>query len=117
MAGKREKTLRSILGAQVRRHRDDLGITQAVLAERCGLSLDMIGRIERGTIACSLETVAKLSEVLSVPAAILFGGSPLSESPKSLRERSLQQIFQFLISVDTKDLPWIERVLKAVVRR
>lgn len=117
MASKRQKSLQKILAIHVRRLRSEADLTQEQLADRCELSRDMISRIERGTISCSLDTVAKLADVLSVPAAVLLGGAPISDNPKSSRERSLQQVFRLLSSVDSKDLPWVERVLRAIIER
>lgn len=117
MATRREKSLRSILGSQIRRHREDMNLTQTELAERCELSLDMIGRIERAAIAPSLETIAKLADVLSVPPYVLFGGGYLADGTKMPREKNLQRISQILAKVDTQDLPWVENVLKALVQR
>jgi transcriptional regulator with XRE-family HTH domain len=117
MASKREKSLRTTLGLQVRRLRDDLGINQEELASPCDLSRDMISRIERGAIACSLETIAKLSEVFNISAAMLFGGFPISDNPKSQREKLLSQINRVLATVDTKDLPWLQQALEVILRR
>lgn len=117
MPSKRQKSLQKILAAQVRRYRDDAGLTQEQLADRCDLSRDMISRIERGTISCSLDTVAKLSEVLFISPSVLLGGPTLTEHPKSQREKALQQILRVLDSVETKDLPWIESALRVLLKR
>lgn len=92
-------------------------LTQTELAERCDLSLDMIGRIERATIAPSLETIAKLADVLSVPPYVLFGGEYLADGARTPREKYLQRIRQQLAKVETQDLPWIEGILKALIQR
>lgn len=38
------------------------------------MSVDMIGRLERGTAQPSFETIARLSTALSIHPAFLFGG-------------------------------------------
>ena len=117
MASKRQKSLPKILGIQVRRYRAEAGLTQDQLADRCDLSRDMVSRIERGTISCSLGTIAKLAEVLSVQPAILFGGVSLSESAKSPREKALQQTIGVLTKAETSDLEWITEVVRSLVQR
>jgi len=66
--------LRELLGKNVRRLREERGLTQAQLAEATGRSTDMISRLERGDAAPSMETVGVLADVLNVDAAELFGG-------------------------------------------
>ncbi len=59
----------------VRQYRRVGGLTQAQLAEALGLSVEMVGKIERGTSSPSFETIEKLSDVLKVPTAVLFGAN------------------------------------------
>ncbi len=42
-------TLNDLFGANVRQHRRVKGLTQAQLAEAVDLSVEMVGKIERGT--------------------------------------------------------------------
>ena len=42
------------------------GLSQAALAERSGLSVDTIGRLERGTFSPSLETLFKLADGMQI---------------------------------------------------
>ena len=41
----------SLLGTRIRLKRKEMGITQAEMAERCGVSVPFIGHIERGSRA------------------------------------------------------------------
>jgi len=48
------------------------GLTQELLAEKTGLSVDFIGMIERGERAPSFETLEILAKALKVVVADLF---------------------------------------------
>jgi len=110
-------TLRRIIGSQVRHYRSDHNWTQGDLAEKADLSLDMIGRLERGTASPSLDSLFRLASVLEVPPAVLLGGLPLDDRGDMERERKLQKILAALGGVETRDLNRIERILSEVVRQ
>jgi transcriptional regulator with XRE-family HTH domain len=69
------KTILKVLGAEVRRRREALNLSQAALAHRAEVHMNVVGRMERGTynptvltlgaIAVALET--SLAEILAQP--------------------------------------------------
>jgi DNA-binding XRE family transcriptional regulator len=59
-------------GANLRRMRDDAGISQEVLAQDARLDRAAISIIERGTRAANLRTVLKLAWALEVPPSALL---------------------------------------------
>ncbi len=69
------------LGQRIRRCREDAGLTQAELAERCNLSTSYIGHIERGTRIASVETLYTIATTLCVGTDyLLLDVSPDSDS-------------------------------------
>lgn len=68
--------LRELFGTSLRQCRRARRLTQAQLAEATDLSLEMIGRLERGLAAPSFDTIAALAEALQIAPAALFGGEP-----------------------------------------
>lgn len=60
------------IGSEVRRFRGRLDLTARELAAKAGISLAMLSRIETGTAAPSLPTLAALAAALGVPIARLF---------------------------------------------
>jgi transcriptional regulator with XRE-family HTH domain len=64
--------LEQAIGSQVRRYRNQLGLTVAELAEGASLSSGMLSKIERGNISPSLATLRALSIALNVPVTALF---------------------------------------------
>lgn len=63
-----------VFGRRLRASRKERRLTQDQLAEAISMSVDMIGRLERGTAQPSFETLARLCSALDVDAAYLFGG-------------------------------------------
>jgi transcriptional regulator with XRE-family HTH domain len=59
-------------GANLRRMRDDAGLSQEVLAQDARLDRAAISIIERGTRAANLRTVLKLARALEVPPSALL---------------------------------------------
>ncbi|UCM86498.1 helix-turn-helix domain-containing protein [Streptomyces marincola] len=58
-------------GRRVRRAREDLGLTQERLAERAGLSLGVIKKIERGGV-CRIDTYHAIARALGLRTSQLF---------------------------------------------
>jgi DNA-binding XRE family transcriptional regulator len=63
-------------GRQVRRLRQQAGLTQATLAERAGLARPNLARVEAGRYRPSLETLERIARALGQPVSILV--SPLA---------------------------------------
>ena len=63
---------RAILGKNVRRLRQQRGLTQEKLAFEAEIDLTYIGGIERGRRNPSLLVMARIAEALSVPPAKLL---------------------------------------------
>ncbi|HAM34608.1 MAG TPA: XRE family transcriptional regulator [Elusimicrobia bacterium] len=55
------------LGNSIRPRRLKLGLTQEEMSARVGIHYTFLGHIERGNRLPSLETLARIAEVLKVP--------------------------------------------------
>ncbi|MBI3181298.1 MAG: helix-turn-helix transcriptional regulator [Myxococcales bacterium] len=80
-----DKGLAALLGATAREARRLAGLTQAEVAERIDLSPEVYGRIERGGMLPSVETLRRISRALAVPADRLLG---LGEAPLPMAEEA-----------------------------
>ena len=68
------------IGARIRQVRKAKGLSQDKLAKRCGISLNFMGHIERGTRKMSMDTFASLCRELETAAdALLWGITQSSE--------------------------------------
>ena len=68
----REKVLEIAIGREVRSHRLKQSMTVADLAERTGLSIGMLSKIENGNTSPSLTTIQMLANALSLPITAFF---------------------------------------------
>lgn len=83
-------------------------MTQAQLAEAADLSLEWIGRIERGEGKPSLDVVEALAPALGASVADLF--APMSE-----RQRQEGKIDKMLAHCTDAELAWIEGVVRSIL--
>lgn len=67
-----EKNLEMAIGREVRNCRRQQNMTVAELAEKTGLSIGMLSKIENGNTSPSLTTLQILSDALSVPITCFF---------------------------------------------
>ena len=56
--------VRQQIGQRIQELRKDAGLTQAQLAEKCGMAQPNIARIEAGTYATSLDVLSRIAEAL-----------------------------------------------------
>ena len=68
----REKVLEVAIGREVRAFRKQKGLTVAELADRTGVSVGMLSKIENGNTSPSLTTMQALAHALSVPLTSFF---------------------------------------------
>lgn len=69
------------IGLAIRKQRDKIGMTQATLAELCGLSRTSVTNIERGGQALLVHQLLELAKALGVsPTSLLTGESKAKES-------------------------------------
>lgn len=58
----------SAIGAQIRRQRKKMGLTQAIVAHIAGISIAYYGHIERGSRIASLDAFVRIMDVLGLSA-------------------------------------------------
>ena len=102
-------------GVHLYQLRNKAGLTQAKLAEKTNLSVDLISRIERGDRAPSLETIEKISDAMKVRLTELFNFdeeeiAALSESPFESME-----LWKFLQNKRPKQVKKITAIAKIVL--
>lgn len=66
-------SLKSIFATNLKQARRMRGLTHEKLSELVGLSIETVGRVERGQTAPSFETAELLAKALDLPAQRLFG--------------------------------------------
>lgn len=103
--------LSRVLGTRLRDRRKAAGLTQAGLAQRCGVSTELVSRIERGRCLPSLPTLIAFARTLGcTPNELLaFEGGEASDVTALLtllrglpaaRRREIHRIAEALASYD-----------------
>lgn len=105
--------LRATFGGLLKAHRIRRGLTQEALAERAGISTDMISKIESGNSGARFGVIEKLAEALQIDPAELF----TSELPHSqLKNGALVSITARLATLNEQDLGWIRSVIELILK-
>jgi transcriptional regulator with XRE-family HTH domain len=106
-------SLSKTFGANVRHYRKAHGMNQEQFADSAGLSVAMVGKIERGETAPSFESVEKIAAALDVPEAVLFASGTMTVPPGE-RGRLLQRINIQLSKLNNNDLARAAKMLTAL---
>lgn len=105
--------LRRRFGRLVMAHRKRAGFTQEQLAERAGVSIDTISKIEVGATGARFPMIEKIATALEIDPAELFS----AEIPSgALRRGPLLELTTRLAVLSEGDLQWIRGVVDAALR-
>lgn len=84
------------IGAEIKRRREALGISQNQLAKRSGCAQSTLSAIENTTKKPSSETLAGIAEALGCTVAELMGETPSAAPRLTAEERQLLRVFRQL---------------------
>ncbi|RKG57030.1 XRE family transcriptional regulator [Corallococcus sp. AB011P] len=113
--------LNTVFGAAARDARLRLGLTQADVAERVGIAMEVYSRMERGRMLPRAQTLRRLCDVLSVSADVLLGvgaGSapaPSRSPPREEDSLELRRLVRTLRDLEPRQLKAVARVVRTVV--
>ncbi|MHB8877531.1 MAG: helix-turn-helix transcriptional regulator [Myxococcaceae bacterium] len=119
-----DKRMAAALGAAARAARVRAALTQADVAERIGISTEVYGRLERGTVLPSVGTLRKLCRTLGVSADPLLGLDgglapvPLASEPAAPYPDppDLRRLMRRLRKLDRKQLRLISLLAAQLAR-
>lgn len=96
------------IGIRISQRRRELKMKQCSLAEKTNLSNNHISNIENGHSVPSLETLAKICEVLDVtPDFLLLGNIKTNDVPKN--------IYDNLLLCNEKSLKMVSQILEVIL--
>ena len=72
MASTYGQRVRQTIAANVRRRRNQLGLTQAGAADQIGIATRHLQKLEAGELNVTLNTLCKVAETLDIPMTDLF---------------------------------------------
>ncbi len=105
-------TIEKRIGGKVTEIRLEKKLTQAELAERIGISVESVSRLERGVSFPSLKTVDKISKTLDVSLKEFFDFDEHETRDKSY-ERELSKFVAFLRTLDEKEISLVHKMTRA----
>ena len=76
MSTKAPNPVDKYVGSRVRMRRIMLGMSQEKLGEALGLTFQQVQKYEKGTNRVGASRIQQIAEILQVPVAFLFEGSP-----------------------------------------
>jgi transcriptional regulator with XRE-family HTH domain len=120
-----DKKLATTIGAAARAARSRLELTQADVAERIDVATEVYGRLERGGMLPSVQTLLKLCHELHVSADELLGlashgpsNSRSSEAPPSPQERpEVRRLLRTVRQLEPSQVKLLGLVANALGRR
>lgn len=103
-----ENTYRQI-GANIRKVRKALGLTQEKVAERAGIEPPFFGQIERGVGIPSIKSLTKIADALGIDVADLYPAK--RRSRKDFQIESINIMLKNASSADKKKILKIVKVI------
>ena len=102
--------LRVLLSRRVRSLRQRAGLSQEEVARAAGVGLDAVGRLERGEVTPSLETLQRLSDVFQVEVGAFFSIDD-SKSPNPVLDE-IDSLAAFLATRPLKEIRFFHRMVR-----
>jgi transcriptional regulator with XRE-family HTH domain len=109
------RNLKQVFGKRLRLFRKTKRWTQSRLAEEANLSLDMVGRLERGQAAPSFESMARISAVLDVAPSRFFSNRMGGTDTNADLEAALERVCGALSGASLDEVRRIEKVVSALL--
>ena len=108
---KEEKKCRQLLGQNIKRFRNRLGLSQLHLALELEISTTFLSDIETGKKWVSAQTLSQIAKALKVEKYELF------KPEQTIRDEISVAVAQYLDDIDDTFIKSIEEAIKPAVRR
>lgn len=103
-----------IIKQKILKEREEMGWTQAQLAEKTGITPAAICQIEKGDRIPTISVLYKIAQVLQVSLDYLAGQRDSIELKDALRNYKLSVLFKKYNKLSAEDKRIIERILKTM---
>ena len=87
------------LGERIRKRRQEMKLSQESFAEKAGISVNTVSRIEGGQTAMSVEIFRKMIEILETDANILMG----KEGDDAEKRKQFEEVFNRIQKMEWKE--------------
>ncbi|HDH07629.1 MAG TPA: XRE family transcriptional regulator, partial [Candidatus Moranbacteria bacterium] len=95
--------------------RVSMKLTQSKFAELVNLSVDSIGKIERGVTIPTIDTLYKIASALKIPVEDLI--SPSTKKPVQKPPRALNDLTAYLKTRSPEDIKFIHELAIKILER
>ena len=95
--------------------RKESGLSQQTLAERAGLSVDSVGKLERGEQLVSMKSLNKLCQALGIPLPVFFGAE--AESRQDDAQRTILGLCLYLSDKNPRHVRLADEMARQLISR
>ena len=99
------------LGERIRKRRQEMKLSQESFAEKAGISVNTVSRIEGGQTAMSVDIFRKMIEILETDANILLG----KEEGDTERQESVQEVLYQIQKLEWKEQKIIMQTIDSLI--
>lgn len=99
------------MGERIRKRRQEMKLSQESFAEKAGISVNTVSRIEGGQTAMSVEIFRKMIEILETDANILLG----KEEGDTERQESVQEVLYQIQKLEWKEQKIIMQTIDSLI--
>ena len=99
------------LGERIRKRRQEMKLSQESFAEKAGISVNTVSRIEGGQTAMSVEIFRKMIEILETDANILMG----KEGDDAEKQESVQEVLYRIQKMEWKEQKIIMQTIDSLI--
>lgn len=103
-----------IIGANIKRRRKELHITQQQLADDLYISLSLVSKLERGVKAVSMDTFHSIAEYLHTSIAVLMANP---DEPAVQHNALIREIDTMLEDMDNRHLHIVNQLMKTYTKQ
>lgn len=102
------------IGRRIHKHRKNIHMTQAVLAEKLDVSESFVSQVERGTAKVSLQRLDQIAEILNIDISLLVSNIGNIENGKLFSEidEIIKEWPDFEKEILVKVLTFIDKEIK-----
>lgn len=108
--------LDTAIGARIRLRRSTLGLTQADLGERLGMSFQQVQKYERGNNRVSAGCLLQLAQILDVPVTFFYDGLGAPESHIQADDHDAEILLRAYHALPDDQRPVARDLLRTLVR-
>ena len=99
------------LGERIRKRRQKMKLSQESFAEKAGISVNTVSRIEGGQTAMSVEIFRKMFEILETDANILMG----KERDDAEKRKQFEEVFYRIQKMEWKEQKIIMQTIDSLI--